>query len=427
MIYRTVMERELIGYGNDDNTIPEEDARRIEEVVQKSSLSKKSKGRVLRREPDGLRARGIVGVISTSTCQLEILPKIDEGDSDDIRDSERVARRHLIHMLATTEELGIVDGERGQIGLQGGTLLEILISLFCDSVDHAIRNGLPCRYFAIEDNLPALRGRLDVIRQFSFNAAYPQRIACQFDVLSHDTPLNRVIRSTIVKLLKVSQSHDNQRRLRRLGMIYASVGCASEEDLREGESLIDRLTSDWRISVLFARLFLLGQYQDTSTGDVEGWTFLFEMSTLFEKYIGFRTTQALSHSGMILDSRLKNRKCLYDANKKFRETKPDIIVTRDGKPVYIIDAKWKMIKQEAGRVVNDIARSDLYQMITYCKVYNCSSIVILYPHNRKIESDRIRETYAISDPNSDSKLTIATIDITDSVNRQIEILKGLFE
>ena len=404
-----------------------EDARKVEEVAQRSYLSKSSKGRVLRCEPKGLRAQGVVGVISTSTCQLEILPKIDEGKNDDIEDSKKRARKHLVHMLATTEELGVVDDERGQLGLQGGTLLEFLISLFCDNIDYAIRNGLPRCYLDIEDNLPALRGRLDVIRQFSVNAAYPQRISCQFDILSHDTPLNRIIRLTIVKLLGVSQSHDNQRRLRRLGMIYTNVGGVSERDLKESEILLDRLTGDWRIPALFARLFLLGQYQDTSTGNVEGWAFLFDMSKLFEKYIGFRIIQALSHSGMILDSRLGNRECLYRADKKFRKTNPDIIITRDGRVVHIVDTKWKVIKQKMGRVVRDMKRSDLYQMITYCKVYNCSNIVILYPHNRKLEADRIKETYAISDPNSDSKLTIATIDITDSVSRQIEVLKGLFE
>ena len=426
MIRRTVLEWGRIPYGNDTDSIPEDDARCIERIAQKSSLSKRSSGRIVQCDKNGLKAKGVVGVISTPTCQLEILPKIEGDSCGDIRISQGAARKHLIHMLATVEDLGVTNGRFGKLGFQGETLLETLICLFCDEVNEAMRNGLPRHYEAKEDNLPALRGSLNVIRQFSINAAYPQRVACNFDVLSHDIPLNRIIRSAVMKLLRVSQIRGNQMRLRRLGMMYDTVGYASKQDLQEGRVMFDRFTRQWKTPILFARLFLLDQYQDTSTGSTEGWSFLFNMSEVFERYINFRINQALHYSEMFLDLHREKMKCLYDGDNGFRDIYPDIVIKTDNRVTHIIDTKWKIIEEKDGRLVKGIKRDDLYQMMAYCQVYRCSNLILLYPHNTKIESN-IKDVYSISEPISDNKLTVAIVDITQHSSRQIEILKDLLK
>ena len=54
---------------------------------------------------------------------------------------------------------------------------------------------MPRRYVGHEDDLSALRGRLDVKRQFTVLAASPQRLACRFDELSTDIALNRIMKA----------------------------------------------------------------------------------------------------------------------------------------------------------------------------------------------------------------------------------------
>jgi 5-methylcytosine-specific restriction enzyme subunit McrC len=52
-------------------------------------------------------------------------------------------------------------------------VLELLIRLFCGRLTDAVRQGMPRRYLEHEDDLPSLRGRLDVTRQFSQHAVAP--------------------------------------------------------------------------------------------------------------------------------------------------------------------------------------------------------------------------------------------------------------
>ena len=72
----------------------------------------------------------------------------------------------------------------------------MLIRLFADRLLTAVRRGLPHRYRTMQDNLRVLRGKLDVRRQITRGAARADRLACHFDELSADTPLNRVLKAT---------------------------------------------------------------------------------------------------------------------------------------------------------------------------------------------------------------------------------------
>jgi len=64
--------------------------------------------------------------------------------------------------------------------------------------------------------LPALRGRLDAVRQFTLLVASPQRLACRFDELSQNCALNQIMKATILRLLAISTNAENQRKLTEL-------------------------------------------------------------------------------------------------------------------------------------------------------------------------------------------------------------------
>ena len=113
----------------------------------------------------GFALGGVVGVIATPDCQLEILPKIEGAGESDPEKAE--LRRRLIHMLAMAWNIRIDAGSLTQLGWQRDTILELLIRLFCGKLADAVRLGMPRQYIDLEDDLPALRGRLDVTRQFS--------------------------------------------------------------------------------------------------------------------------------------------------------------------------------------------------------------------------------------------------------------------
>ena len=105
-------------------------------------------------------------------------------------------------MLAVAYGLPIAESESATLETQRENLLEVFIRLFATRLLEAARRGLPHRCRLLEDDLRLLRGKLDIRRQLTRHALRPDRLACRFDELSVDTPLNRVLKATVKRLPK---------------------------------------------------------------------------------------------------------------------------------------------------------------------------------------------------------------------------------
>ena len=137
-----------------------------------------------------LTARQAVGVVAGRGCSLEILPKVDPAAPGE---AAATVRTRLVHMLDVALGLNLSTGEAAAMARRAPSLLDIFIALFAEQLLAEVRRGLPRQYRGCGDDLRALRGRLDLVRQFTVHAVRPDRLACRFDELASDTPLMRVM------------------------------------------------------------------------------------------------------------------------------------------------------------------------------------------------------------------------------------------
>ena len=219
----TLREWESLPHGDVDGCIPAHFADQLVALAKTSSFAGRGRGGVLEDRRQELRARGVVGVLAAQDCSLEILPKIDITLEEGQERQNAAIRKRLVHMLAVALDLKIETGRITELDWQRETLLEILIRIFCDKLTEAVRRGMPGRYLGHEDDLSALRGSLDVPRQFTLHAANPGRLACKFDELSVDIALNRIMKAAVSHLSRMSRNLANQKRLRELSFIYADI------------------------------------------------------------------------------------------------------------------------------------------------------------------------------------------------------------
>ena len=201
----TVREWEKLAYGDEDGQIPAHFADQLAALAGRSPFAGRGGSGVLEHGRHALRARGVVGILAAGRCSLEILPKIDVAAEEPVEKQNAAIRKRLIHMLAVALSLKLDLGSITELAWQRETLLEILIRIFCDKLTEAVRKGMPRRYAEQEDDLSALRGRLDVARQFTRHAVNPSRLACRFDVLSEDTSLNRIMKAAVLHLSRMSR------------------------------------------------------------------------------------------------------------------------------------------------------------------------------------------------------------------------------
>ena len=75
----------------------------------------------------------------------------------------------------------------------------------------AVCRGIPRRYAHYRDDLPVLRGKLEVHQQFTRLAYRIDSIACAYDELSADTPLNCVLKTSVLRMMRFVRSYASQR------------------------------------------------------------------------------------------------------------------------------------------------------------------------------------------------------------------------
>lgn len=424
MIRRTVLEWRSLPYGKGEDAIPEDAADRLMAVARASPLGGHDGGRILAHGRHAITARQVVGVLVADGMTLEILPKIDIPDADGEATHGQI-RKRLVHMLAVALEIDIAVGPMTDLGWQKDTLLEILIGLFARKLADEARKGMPRRYLAHEDDLTAMRGRLDVTRQFTTLIARPDRLACRFDDQSPDILLNQIMKTTVDRLIRVSVSTENQRRLRELAFFYADIRSVPPSALEWDCLILDRTNSRWRELVELARLLLGERFQTTSSGAAHGFSLTFDMSRLFEAYVARKLRRALAGTDFTVHPQGGRLYCLEEAETGVGRfmTKPDILLKRRGAVELIIDTKWKRINRQLDDPKRGVSQSDIYQMIAYGQLYDCADLLLIYPHHNDVGSEAgAFASHSIT--GTRRRLRAATIDLAGDCHADLVGLAG---
>jgi len=356
----------------------------------------------------GIRIQQTVGVIQAPACRLEILPKIDTAE-------DALVRRTLISMLAAIYDFPMSLGASTSVETQSSDLLEALISLFSNQLIREVHRGLPRQYIPHEADLTRLRGGLDVTRQFTLLAAMPGRLACRYDELSPDIPLNRILKAACRLLLGISRTSANQRRLRELLHVYDEVSdLALSAKARPPEIVLDRTNAAYRELLAQALLFLRMQWQSVYSGDGKGFALLFEMNTLFEEYVGrsLRKMQTRLNCRVQLQGPRDYALESQTGSRHFM-TKPDICLEYvNGGDRVILDTKWKQLKRQEHSAPWGISNSDIYQMLAYAKVYAAGRVILLYPHAIELGvTSGLLDRFTSRD--QAHQIDIATLDLTN--------------
>ena len=382
-----------------ENGLRQNEAEGILKTAQRAARDLRlPEGAVLSRVVGGLKASQVCGVLSCKGRTLEILPKIDGTGSE--------SREALIRMLSVVNELRVSDGELAQLQTQRRDLLELLIALFTKRLTKAMKSGVQRHYMRHQDDFSFVRGTINIGHQLTKRPVAPTKLFCEFDELSENTPLNRLLKAVALRLLRISRSAETQRGLQIILDALRDVD-RSHNPLAEPIQN-DRSATAFSDIIPLARLLLKGDWQNTTSGNTTGTSLLFPMNELFERYIARRAQQVLGRD--IVQKQHFRHHAL--SNKLFRLI-PDIVIGYQAEPI-IIDTKWKQLDSGDTRKLG-VAQSDIYQMLAYGHSYGTSGarpkLVLLYPHHATLEkSEGVQRCWSVT--GSELPLTIATVDIT---------------
>jgi 5-methylcytosine-specific restriction enzyme subunit McrC len=398
----------------DPNGISRAQAKALLGAARAHPLANSSGTNILYERNGHLHACQMVGVIAARGCSLEILPKIDPEAPDE--EAETV-RSRLVDMLDVALDLKLGAGEAAHIARNAPSLLDILIRIFAEELLTQVRRGLPRAYLACQNDLPALRGSLDIRRQFTVNAVRPDRLACRYDVLSHDTPLLQLMKACVVRLSVYARRPATRRLLDELRILLSDVSDVAPARVAKKIQL-DRTTHGWRSLLTLARLLLGRDWQDTrsSREAPEGISLLFPMNDLFEAYVAALARRALAPWGIEVKAQGGGAFCLADWSDdgerpgRLFATKPDLMLRKNGRTLAIVDTKWKAIGRDVMDRKRGVGQADLYQMMAYAQLYRTDHLMLLYPFHTGLGDAGLLAEHRIAVPGG-AKLDIATIDV----------------
>ena len=320
-----------------------------------------------------IQARNYVGVLQTkSGLTIEILPKI--ADKNDAERSKAV----FIKMLRTLKNFPFKSSNLASLKTQNLPLLEIFISMFLCELEALVKNGIKSDYVAIEENLNFLKGKLNINEQIKRNSIHKERFYVGYSEFLNDIKINRIIKKTLKFLYKKSNSSKNQQKIRELLFIFNEV--SEFEDYKNffAKLVINRQVKHYEQTLLWCKIFLLGNSFTPHNGDDLAFALLFDMNALFESYVGDFIKK--SFPGTILQH---SEKHLVEDPKSFK-LRPDIFL----KGKFIADTKWKIISSR-----DDISQADLYQLYAYGKKHECDKLHFIYPKIDDIRQKTMKFRY----------------------------------
>jgi 5-methylcytosine-specific restriction enzyme subunit McrC len=356
-----------VGPGADQVTRPEAEALlRVAEAAAPALKLGQGEG-VLQDLGFKLRMQQTVGVLVTPAVTLEILPKIDADRA--------TVRRNLIHMIAALQDLPISATQASFLDTQDRDILEILIARFAEALLAALRAGAARAYVAQEEELTALRGRLNVERQFSVLAGRADRLVCRHDDLSPDTPLNRVLKAAAGLVARLTRSRATGRSLAEALLHLEGVGALTGP---VPDLVFDRSSSRFRQLYDQACMFLRAEYQTTSGGAARGLAILFRMNVVFEAWVAQDLRRLLMPEGWQVRSQSGRKPALWRGGEGVFRMIPDIVISR-GSVCYVLDTKWKRLTSADRDPKRGVAQADVYQMLAYQQAWGADGVALIYP------------------------------------------------
>ena len=228
-----------------------------------------------------------------------------------------------------------------------------------------LKRGLGREYRPQTETLSSLRGKIELAESIKMQTARQQRLICTYDEFSVNSYMNRILKSTMLLLLRMDVAKERKKKLRKLLVYFGDV---EEVDVHliQWHIRFNRSNQTYQMLMAICWLVIKGLLQTQSDGTTKVMDFLDEqrMSRLYEKfllaYYCKRFPQLKASASQIAWD-------LEDEQDAFLPVMQSDITLSDGNRVLILDAKYYASTTQQRYDVRTLHSGNLYQIFTYVK------------------------------------------------------------
>jgi 5-methylcytosine-specific restriction enzyme subunit McrC len=384
-----------------------------------------------------IRTGRYVGTIQTKDGHIiEILPKIYKESEQHKEDSD-LCRKVFLNMLRHFTDVNAKSFQNASLNTKSGfPILEVYINNYINAVEQLIVGGLKKNYALVEENQKYLKGKLDINKQITKNVANKAVFAIKYNKYIEDIPQNRIVVSTLRKLMMDSHSTTNKAHISALLTLMADIPSSSniENDLKLA-CTSNRLFASYELLLKWSSQFLLNKGFTTFSGSFVNQSLLFQADKLFEDFIAFLFRK---YAASYTISTQNTRYFLVEKHngRSMFQLRPDIVVENNKNNFnyncVIIDTKWKAIDSQKPNSTYLIDIKDMYQLYAYGQKYKhgqtgelgyevIPKLVLLYPYSEKFTTalpefiyEEIKEKFGL-------KLMVVPFDLADPMTYEKQV------
>lgn len=244
---------------------------------------------------------------------------------------------------------------------------ELCASILTKGVKQQLKRGLGQEYISETKALSSPRGKIDVTASIKNLSMIRGELVCTYDEFSVNSYMNRIIKSTLLLLLKAKISSSRKKEIKKLLVFFGEVETLDIHTIN-WSIRFNRNNQSYRMLVAVCELVIKGLLQTQSDGSKRMMDFLDDqkMHHLYEKFILEYYNTEYKHLKVKASASMMD----WQVDDGFRDLLPkmktDITLTR-GERRLIIDAKYyeRNLQEQYGKV--SIPTDNLYQIFTYVK------------------------------------------------------------
>lgn len=326
-----------------------------------------------------VQVTSFVGVIrAPDGFQIEVLPKVGKA----VGGGDVQARQLLIEMLRCLGGFRHIQTDSAKLVAAHMPLLEVFIGEFLRTVEHIVKRGLRGGYSSRQDNVFALRGKIQVAAHLRQNLCRQDRFFSEFDEFSNNRPENRLLHSALRQALAWTASQAHQQLARELCFVFADIPESEQTTLDCQRVRLDRGMGHYADALAWARLILQDESPLTGAGGHRAPSLLFPMAAVFEAYVAKQLARQLAQP-FTLRTQASSFSLVRHKSQDWFRLKPDLLIQESSANRLVLDTKWKLIDgaKANGTDKYGLSQGDFYQLHAYGQTYldGQGDVVLIYP------------------------------------------------
>ena len=159
---------------------------------------------------------------------------------------------------------------------------DLCAAILIRGISYQLKRGLGREYISETDTISAIRGKIEITESIKNQSMIRSQMVCTYDEFSVDSPLNRIIKSTVILLLKADITTQRKKDLRKLMVYFADVSLVDVHSINWAVNY-NRNNQTYRLLITICHLVVKGLLQTKSDGSVKMMDFIDDWNLCFKK------------------------------------------------------------------------------------------------------------------------------------------------